>query len=65
MKFKFTYEPTSFNMYYKPYYYVDNKRVSKKDFDNMEEYCRNIANMKYNSSVLITGKRYKSIYYYD
>ena len=33
MKFTFTYEPTSWNSFYKPYYAIDNKRVTKDYFN--------------------------------
>jgi hypothetical protein len=39
MKFIFTYEPTSWNDFYKPYYAIDNKRVSRDYFYYMINYC--------------------------
>lgn len=35
MKFTFSYEQTSWNNFYKPYYAIDNKRVTKDYFDYM------------------------------
>lgn len=65
MKFTFTYEPTSWNSFYKPYYAIDNKRVSKKHFDYMINACE-LKGMNYNSSMLtIKNNRYKSTFYYD
>lgn len=65
MKFKFTYEPTSWNDFYKPYYAIDNKRVSKDYFNYMISLCE-LKGMKYNLATLVCGnKRYKSTFYYD
>ena len=65
MKFIFTYEPTSWNSFYKPYYLIDNKRVSKDYFNYMINYCE-LKNMNYNSSsLIIKNSRYKSTFYYD
>lgn len=65
MKFTFTYELTSWNDFYRPYYAINNKRVSKDYFNNMIAFCE-LKKMNYNSSMLICGnKRYKSIFYYD
>ena len=65
MKFKFTYEPTSWNDFYKPYYAIDNKRVSKDYFNYMIDLCK-FKGMKYNTATLVCGnKRYKSTFYYD
>ena len=65
MKFKFTYEPTSWNDFYKPYYAIDNKRVSKDYFNYMISLCE-LKGMKYNTATLVCGnKRYKSTFYYD
>lgn len=65
MKFTFTYEPTSWNSFYKPYYAINNKRVSKDFFDYMIKYCE-FSNMIYNSSSLICkNNRYKSTFYYS
>ena len=65
MKFKFTYEPTSWNDFYKPYYAINNKRVSKDYFDYMINYCE-LKNMNYNSSsLIIKNNRYKSTFYYN
>ena len=65
MKFTFTYEPTSWNDFYKPYYTINNKRVSKEYFNSMIDICE-FKGMRYNSSILVCGsKRYKSTFYYD
>lgn len=65
MKFTFTYEQTSWNTQYKPYYMIANKRVSKDYFDYMISYCE-FKNMRYNSSTLTCkNNRYKSTFYYD
>ena len=65
MKFTFTYEPTSWNVFYKPYYAVDKKRVSKEYFNSMIDICE-FKGMKYNSSILECGsKRYKATFYYN
>ena len=65
MKFTFTYEQTSCNNFYKPYYAIDNRRVSKGYFDYMISYCE-FTKMNYNSSsLIIKNNRYKSIFYYD
>ena len=65
MKFTFTYEPTSWSNFYKPYYAIDNKRVSKDYFDYMIDYCK-LMNKSYNSSLLISqNNRYKSTFYYS
>ena len=65
MKFTITYEPTSWNNFYKPYYIIDNKRVSKNYFDYMINVCKS-KGMKYNSSILVCGnKRYKATFHYD
>lgn len=65
MKFKFTYEPTSWNDFYKPYYTIDSKRVSKDYFNYMISLCE-FKGMKYNTATLVCGnKRYKSTFYYD
>ena len=65
MKFIFTYEQTSWNSFYKPYYAIDNKRVSKDYFDYMINYCE-LKKMNYNSSLLIIkNNRYKSTFYYN
>ena len=65
MKFTFTYEPTSWNDCYKPYYFIDNRRVSEGYFNYMISYCE-YKRMSYNSSSLITkNNRYKSTFYYN
>ena len=65
MKFIFTYEPTSWNDFYKPYYAINNKRVSKDYFNYMINICE-FKGMKYNSSMLVCGhKRYKSTFCYN
>ena len=65
MKFTFTYEPTSWNDTYKPYYFIDNKRVSKDHYYYMIDTCE-FKGMRYNSSTLVCGnKRYKATFYYD
>ena len=65
MKFTLTYEPTSWNNFYKPYYTIDNKRVSKEYFNSMIDICE-FKGMKYNSSTLVCGsKRYNSTFYYN
>ena len=65
MKFTITYEQTSWNTQYKPYYMIDNKRVTKDYFDYMISYCE-LENMKYNSSTLTCkNKRYKATFYYN
>ena len=65
MKFTFTYESTSWNDCYKPYFFIDNRRVSGSYFTYMISYCK-FKRMKYNSSSLITkNNRYKSTFYYD
>lgn len=40
MKFVKTYIETSFNTFYKPYYYIDNKRVTEEKFYYIDELCR-------------------------
>lgn len=65
MKFTFTYEPTSWNSFFKPYYAIDDKRVSKNYFDYMIDICK-FKGMNYNSSMLVCGnKRYKATFYYN
>lgn len=66
MKFVKTYQETSFNSCYKPYYYVDNKRVNADKFELLETLCR-LRGMFYNCSTLTTQKnnRYKATYYYN
>ena len=65
MKFTFTYEPTSWNDFYKPYYFIDNRRVSEDYFNSMVDICE-FKGMRYTSSMLeCESKRYKSIFYYD
>ena len=65
MKFTFTYEPTSWNDFFKPYYAIDNKRVTKDYFDYMINVCE-LERMNYNSSTLVCeNKRYKSTFYYN
>lgn len=65
MKFTFTYEQTSWNSFYKPYYAINNKRVSKDYFDYMIKYCE-LKKMNYNSSsLIIKNNRYKSTFYYN
>ena len=65
MKFIFSYEQTSWNNFYKPYYAIDNKRVTKDYFDDMVYVCK-LKEMRYNSSTLVCGnKRYKATFYYD
>ena len=65
MKFTFTYEPTSWNDFYRPYYTINNKRVSKEYFNSMIDICE-FNGMKYNSSILeCKSKRYKSTFYYN
>lgn len=65
MKFTFTYEPTSWNDFYKPYYAINNKRVSKDCFDYMINYCE-LKRMSYNSSILVCkNNRYKSTFHYN
>lgn len=65
MKFTFTYEPTSWNDFYKPYYAIDNKRVSKDYFNYMVDFCE-FEGMKYNSSMLVfKNNRYKSTFHYN
>ena len=65
MKFIYTYEQTSFNNFYKPYYAIDDKRVNKTKFDNMVTYCKLIG-MNYNCSYMThKGNRTKLTFYYD
>ena len=65
MKFTFTYEQTSWNSFYKPYYLIDNKRVSKDYFSHMTDVCK-LKGMKYNPSTLTSkNNRYKAVFYYD
>jgi hypothetical protein len=66
MKFTKTYLETSFNSCYKPYYYIDNKRVTKEKFDSIENLCR-VKGKFYNCASLTTlqNGRYKSTYYYN
>ena len=65
MNFKHTYEMTSWNSNYRPYYYIDNKRVSEDTFDYKCNLC-NLKGMKYNSSLLVCkGKRYHASFSYD
>ena len=65
MKFTFTYEQTSWNSFYKPYYAINNQRVSKDYFDYMINYCE-FKNMNYNSSSLIRkNNRYVSTFHYS
>ena len=46
------------------YYYIDNKRVNKLFFNNMELLC-NIKGMRYNSSILYydNNKKYNCFCY--
>ena len=65
MKFTFTYEPTSWNDFYKPYYAIDNKRVTKNYFDYMIDVCE-LKRMNYNSSILTRkNNRCNATFYYD
>ena len=65
MKFTFTYEPTSWNNFYKPYYAINNKRVSKDYFNYMINICES-KGMEYNSPMLVCeNKRYKSTFCYN
>ena len=65
MKFTFTYKPTSWNNFYKPYCFIDNRRVSEDYFHYMISYCE-LAKMNYNSpSLIIKNNRHKSTFYYD
>ena len=65
MKFTFTYESTSWNDCYKPYYFINDRRVSGDYFVYMISYCK-FTKMNYNnSSLIIKNKRYKSTFYYD
>jgi hypothetical protein len=65
MQFKKTYQETSFTSFYRPYYYVDGKRVSEETFLYKEDLCR-IKGMQYNSSILYTkGNRYHACFCYD
>ena len=65
MKFTFTYEPTSWNNFYKPYYAIDNKRVTKDYFNYMINVCE-LERMNYKSPTLVCkNKRYKSTFYYN
>ena len=65
MKFTFTYEQTSWNDCYKPYYTIDNKRVSKNYYYEMISYCES-EKMNYNNPSLITkNNRYKVTFYYN
>lgn len=65
MKFTFTYEQTSWNNFNRPYYTIDNKRVSKDYFDYMISYCM-FKKMSYNNSSLVNkNNRYKSTFYYN
>ena len=65
MKFTFTYEPTSWNDFYTPYYAIDDKRGSKDYFNYMIDFCE-FNGMRYNSSMLVCkNKRYKSTFYYN
>ena len=49
MKFKRTYNQE--NMDKSCYFYVDNKRVSRKEFDELVDICK-FKGLKYNSSYL-------------
>ena len=65
MKFTSTYEPTRRNNFYKPYYFIDNRRVSEDYFHYMISYCE-LTKMNYNSSsLIIKNNRHKSTFYYD
>lgn len=67
MKFKMTYEQTSYKTIVNPRYYIDGKRVTETTFDTKEVICR-IRNMQYNASSLKFNKktkRYESVFYYD
>ena len=65
MNFKKTYEQTSYFEQYKPYYYVNGKRVSEETFDYKENLCK-IKGMNYNSALLVCkGKRYHASFSYD
>ena len=66
MKFVKTYEDTPFDSFYKPYYYIDNKRVSKDKFELLDTKCKVLGKF-YNCSSLVKlpNNRYKSTYYYN
>lgn len=65
MKFTKTYEQTSWNSFYKPYYYINNKRVSIEEFETTITICK-LKNMSYNSSYLThKNNRYKAVFYYN
>lgn len=65
MKFTFSYEQTSWNNFYKPYYAIDNERVTKDYFDYMINKCE-FENMSYNTSSLICkNNRYKAEFHYN
>lgn len=65
MKFTKTYKQTSWNSFYKPYYYINNKRVSGEKFEITIMICR-FKNMNYNSSYMTNkNNRYKAVFYYN
>ena len=66
MKFVKTYMETSFDTFYKAYYYINNKRVTEEKFYYMDTLC-SIKGLKYNCSSLTKTKnnRIKAVYYYD
>ena len=65
MQFKYTYEETSFNSFYKPYYFIDNKRVSKEKFDDNITICK-LKNMCYNTSYMThKNNRTQAVFYYN
>ena len=65
MKFVKTYEQTSWNYCYKPYFYINNKRVSEEDFEETILISK-LKCMNYKSSFLTCkGNRYKATFYYD
>ena len=66
MKFTKTYKETSFNSFYKPYYYVDDKRVSQDKFEECETLCK-LKGLNYNTSYLYFQKnnRIKAVFHYN
>lgn len=65
MKFVKTYEQTSWNSFYKPYFYINNKRVPEEIFEETILICK-LKNMSYNSSILAhKNNRYKAVFYYN
>lgn len=65
MQFTKTYTQTSFDNFYRPYYFINNKRVSENEFELTIQKCE-IKNMTYNSPVLTyKNNRYKATFYYN